>query len=73
MRGKWSKGGLIKRSVPKSLQFFVVGISDEEALCNLGRYDDLESARKLADQNMSESLTCYVYSDDNRIIYSTER
>ena len=73
MRGKWGKGGLIKRFLPENLQFFVVGISDQETLIHLGRCDDLESDRHLADQNTSERLTCYVYSDDNRVLYSTEK
>ena len=74
MRGKWGKGGFIKLASPlKPTMFRVVGVSKSDSLFNYGTFETLEEAQKIADKNMSEGLTCYVYSDDNRVLYSTER
>ena len=73
MRGKWAKGGFIKSKKPSdSKKFFVMGISKTISLFEYGVYDNFEEAKQLADKQSSEDLTCYVYSDDNRVIYSTE-
>jgi len=74
MKGKWAKGGLIKLTSPlKPVTFRVVGVSKSNSLFNYGIFDNFEAAQKIADENMLEGLTCYVYSDDNRVLYSTER
>ena len=74
MRGKWAKGGFIKSKKPSdSKKFFVMGISKSTSLFDYGVYDDFEEAKRVANKQESEDLTCYVYSDDNRVLYSTER
>ena len=74
MRGKWAKGGFIKlASSLKSETFRVISISKSDSLCDYGIFETFEAAQKTADKHMSEDLTCYVYSDDNRVLYSTER
>ena len=72
MRGKWAKGGFIKSKISSdSKKFFVVGISKTSSLIDYGKVDTFEEAKQLADKHMSEDLTCYVYSDNNRVLYST--
>ena len=74
MKGKWAKGGLIKKTrVFDTQKFFVIGISKSTSLFDYGVCDDFEGAKQVADKQGSEDLTCYVYSDDNRVLYSTER
>ena len=74
MRGKWAKGGLIKRPDPtENTEFTVVGVSESSTLYDYGRFTNLEEAKQQADKNASKDLTCYVYSEDNRVIYSTEK
>ena len=74
MRGKWAKGGFIKsKQSTNSKKFFVVGISKSSSLFDYGECDNFEEAKQLADKQVSEDLTCYVYSDDNRVLYSTEK
>ena len=72
MRGKWSKGGFIKKNTNKPTSFLVVGISDSNALLDFGRFTNFEEAKEIAKINATKDLTCYVYSDDNKVKYSTE-
>jgi len=75
MKGKWAtKGGFSKNKQSSDPQkFFVIGISKDTSLFDYGVHDDFEKSKQLADAQGSEDLTCYVYSSDNRVLYSTER
>ena len=72
MRGKWSKGGFVRKNIRKPTSFLVVGISDSNALLDFGRFTNFEEAKEIAQIKAEKDLTCYVYSDDNKVIYSTE-
>ena len=36
-------------------------------------FDGIDHAKAVADENTVENVFCIVYSDQNRIVYSTER
>ena len=46
---------------------------DDDETKEIGRFDDLEEAKKVADESSSEEFIGFVYSKDNRVVFSTLR
>ena len=70
------KGRLIQRGkdwTNTSQYYRVVGVADG-TLTDFGAYPSLALAKGVAQEkrNSKSKMTCFVYTDDNRIVFSTE-
>ena len=64
--------GRIPMQRGKPTVYTVVAI-DKDVLSNLGSFNGLEQAKEIADRESIDTRFCIVYSEDNLVIYSTER
>ena len=53
--------------------YSVVAVKANQEPIQLGMFDGLDHAKAVADENTVENVFCIVYSEQNRIVYSTER
>ena len=62
-----------KKTLTQPSEQFTVFIMDDDETKEIGRFDDLEEAKKVADESSSEEFIGFVYSKDNRVVFSTLR
>ena len=55
----------------QSSEQFIVFIMDGDETIEIGSFDDLEEAKQAANENSSEEFIGFVYSKDNRVVFST--
>ena len=53
--------------------YSVVAVKGNQEPIQLGMFDGIDHAKAIADENTVENVFCIVYSEQNRIVYSTER
>ena len=44
---------------------------DDDNTIEIGKFNDLEEAKEAAEENSSDELIGFVYSRDNRVVFST--
>ena len=69
------KGRLIQKSLTRNSESYrVIGIVDGQDLKPYGTYPTLALAQQvaLAKRFEEDKMTCFVYTDDNRVVFSTE-
>ena len=60
-----------KKTLTLSSEQFTVFIMDDDNTIEIGKFNDLEEAKQAADKNSSEEFIGFVYSKDNRVVFST--
>ena len=60
-----------KNMLTQSSEQFIVFIMDGDETIEIGSFDDLEEAKQAANENSSEEFIGFVYSKDNRVVFST--
>ena len=53
--------------------YSVIAVKSNQEPIQLGLFDGIDHAKAIADEHTVENVFCIVYSDQNRIVYSTER
>ena len=75
-RGHKRKGGFIKRLTKKAKQYTLIYVQTKtKQVKSLGIFSSLDEAKlALSDYTkLLETGECYIFSDGNRVEYSTER
>jgi len=62
-----------KKTLTEPYEQFTVFIMDDDETKEIGRFNDLEEAKREASENSSEEFIGFVYSKDNRVVFSTLR
>ena len=62
-----------KKTLTQPSEQFTVFIMDDDTTIEIGKFNELEEAKQVADKNSSEEFIGFVYSKDNRVVFSTLR
>ena len=60
-----------KKTLTQPSEQFTVFIMDDDTTIEIGKFNELEEAKQVADKNSSEEFIGFVYSKDNRVVFST--
>ena len=60
-----------KKTLTQPSEAFIVFIMDDDNTIEIGKFNDLEEAKQAAEKNSSEEFIGFVYSKDNRVVFST--
>ena len=60
-----------KKTLTQPSEQFTVFIMDDDTTIEIGKFNELEEAKQVADTNSSEEFIGFVYSKDNRVVFST--
>lgn len=60
-----------KKTLTQPSEQFTVFVMDDDETIEIGRFNDLEEAKEAAEENSSDELIGFVYSRDNRVVFST--